>query len=96
MDLDYVRVYQKDVSVIKNPRGQHLPQSLALVNPSSAQLKVYDLGGKMVADYSNKIRQMKVGDNVMKTLPVMLSRGTYIARVSDNGNSYSLPFVSVK
>ena len=96
MDLDYVRVYQKGVPVIKNSRGEHLPQTFALVNPSSAQLKVYDLSGKLVADYSNRVRQMKVGDNMMKTLPVMLSRGTYIARLSDNGNSYSLPFVSMK
>jgi beta-glucanase (GH16 family) len=93
MDLDYVRVYQRGVvsNVIRKPL-----RSLALVNPSTAQLKVYDLRGQLVADYTSKVRQMRVGDNVMKTLPAMLSRGAYIVRLIDNGNSFSQNLVSMK
>ena len=93
MDLDYVRVYQSTVPVVKNPRGHTAPQSWALVNPSTAQLRVYDLSGKLVADYTNKVRQMKCGANVMKTMPATLSNGAYVVRLVDNGKAVSQRFV---
>jgi beta-glucanase (GH16 family) len=98
MDLDYVRVYQKggNLSTVRNDLRYHAPQSYALVNPSTAQLKVYDMRGQLVADYTNKVRQMKAGDNVMKMIPAMLSRGAYVVRLVDNGNSFSQNLVSMK
>jgi beta-glucanase (GH16 family) len=98
MDLDYVRVYQAGVTGVNSDFRYHAPKlsALVLVNPSTAQLKVYDLRGQLVADYTNKVRQMRAGDNVMKTLPAMLSRGAYIVRLIDNGNSFSQNLVSMK
>ncbi len=99
MDLDYVRVYQAGGTKVANSDfSYHAPRAsaLVLVNPSTAQLKVYDLRGQLVADYSNKVRQMKAGDNVMKTISAMLSRGAYVVRLVDNGKSFSQNLVSMK
>jgi beta-glucanase (GH16 family) len=96
MDLDYVRVYQKGVPVVKNPRGHVTPQSFALVNPSSAQLKVYDLAGKLVADYTGKVRMMRAGENALKALPTVLSTNVYVARLYDNGRCQSQRFVTAR
>lgn len=98
MDLDYVRVYQQGgtQSAVRSDFRNHAPQSYALVNPSTAQLKVYDLRGQLVADYTNKVRQMNAGDNVMKMIPAMLSRGAYVVRLVDNGKSFSQNLVSMK
>ena len=90
MDLDYVRVFQKDaVGVNSDIRRQQTPRLFALVNPSTAQLIVYDLSGKLVADYSSKMRRMKPGDNVMKMVPSTLSNGVYMIKLIDNGVSAS-------
>ena len=96
MDLDYVRVYQQNAPVVKNPRGQHTLQSCALINPSTAQLRVYDLNGKLVADYTNRVRQMKAGDNVMKKMPSTLSNGAYVVKLVDNGKTVSQRLVSAR
>jgi len=97
MDLDYVRVYQRGATGVVNGNGRKFaPQAYALVNPSTAQLKVYDLKGQLIADYTNRVRQMRAGDNIMKTLPSMLSRGAYVMRLIDNGNSVSQNLVSMK
>ena len=98
MDLDYVRVYQQGGTKALSAAisGIMHRQSYALVNPSTAQLKVYDLRGQLVADYTNKVRQMNAGDNVMKTIPAMLSRGAYVVRLVDNGKSFSQNLVSMK
>jgi beta-glucanase (GH16 family) len=99
MDLDYVRVYQKGpASAVKNDFSYHAPKpfGLVLVNPSTAQLKVYSLNGKLVADYTNKVRGMKAGDNVMKILPSTLSNGAYVARLTDNGLSTASKIVTAK
>ena len=86
MLVDYVRVYQKGVvGVNSDIRRQQTLRSFALVNPSTARLTVYDLGGKLVADYSSRVRQMKTGDNVMKVLPSRLSNGAYVVKLMDNG-----------
>lgn len=96
MDLDYVRVYSKDVSVIRSARQQQALQSFTLVNPSSAQLRVYDVSGKMVADYTNAVRRMKAGGNAMKSIPATLSNGAYIVRLFDNGKSVSQRLVTAR
>jgi hypothetical protein len=97
MDLDYIRVYQRGATGVVNGNGRKFaPQAYALVNPSTAQLKVYDLKGQLIADYTNRVRQMRAGDNIMKTLPSMLSRGAYVVRLIDNGNSFSQNLVSMK
>jgi beta-glucanase (GH16 family) len=95
MDLDYVRVYQKGVGVINSEikRDQTL-RAFTLVNPSTAQLKVYDLSGRLVADYSSKVRQMKIGDNVMNMMPSVLRGGAYVVKLTDNGVSTARKFVA--
>jgi beta-glucanase (GH16 family) len=86
MLIDYVRVYQKGVvGVNKDTRKQQTLRPFSLVNPSTAQLKVYDLSGKLVADYSGRVRQMKPGDNIMKMVHSALPNGTYVVRLMDNG-----------
>jgi beta-glucanase (GH16 family) len=97
MELDYVRVYQKDVvGVNSDIRRQQTLHSFALVNPSTARLTVYDLSGKLVADYSAKVRQMKPGDTMMKMLPSMLSNGAYVVKLMDNGMSASRMLVKAR
>jgi beta-glucanase (GH16 family) len=90
MLIDYVRVYQKGVvGVNSDIRRRQTLRSFALVNPSSARLTVYDLSGKLVADYSSRVRRMKTGDNVMKMAPSTLSNGAYVIKLTDNGVSAS-------
>ena len=90
MDLDYVRVYQKSVSVKRPVR------SFSLVNPSMAQLKVFDVNGRLVADYSTRVRMMTPGDNMLKVLPAALSNGAYIVRCSDGSRFLSQKMVTVR
>jgi beta-glucanase (GH16 family) len=96
MDLDYVRVYQSTVPVVKNPREHLTPQSFALVHPSSAQLKVFDLTGKLVADYTGKVRAMRAGDNALKALPLTQSSNVYVVSLYDNGRCQSQKFVTTR
>ena len=98
MLIDYVRVYQKDVvGVVNNDIGrQQTLHSFSLVNPATAQLRVYDLNGKLVADYSSKVRRMKTGDNVMNMVSSTLSNGTYVVRLMDNGVSASRMLVKAR
>jgi beta-glucanase (GH16 family) len=88
MLVDYVRVFQKCcccVSVAgKDVRRQTL-RSFDLVNPATALLTVYDLSGKLVADYSGRVKLMKKGDNALKIVPSALSNGAYVIRLMDNG-----------
>jgi beta-glucanase (GH16 family) len=97
MLIDYVRVYQKEnVSVANKDVRKQTLHSFALVNPATAQLKVYELSGKLVADYSGWVRRMKTGDNVMKMVASMLSNGAYVVRLIDNGVSASRMLVTGK
>jgi beta-glucanase (GH16 family) len=97
MLIDYVRVYQKDVvGVNSDIRRRPALRSFALVNPATAQLKVYDLSGKLVADYSSRVRQMKKGDNAMNTVPSTLSNGAYVVKLVDNGAPASRVMVSTR
>jgi beta-glucanase (GH16 family) len=87
MLIDYVRVYQKDaVGVVSHDiRRQKTLHSFALVNPATALLTVYDLSGKLVADYSGRVRRMKKGDNALKIVPSALSNGAYVVKLIDKG-----------
>jgi beta-glucanase (GH16 family) len=98
MLIDYVRVYQKDaVGVVSHDiRRQKTLHSFALVNPATARLTVYDLCGKLVADYSSRVRWMKAGDNVMNMLPSALSNGAYVVKLLDNGVSASRMLVTAR
>jgi beta-glucanase (GH16 family) len=88
MLVDYVRVYQKSTGVVNSDiRREQTLHSFALVNPSTARLTVYDLSGKLVADYSGRVRRMQPGDNAMKMLPSALSTGAYVVKLIDNGVS---------
>jgi beta-glucanase (GH16 family) len=90
MLIDYVRVYQKSTGVVNSDiRRQRTLRSFALVNPATARLAVYDLSGKLVADYSGRVRRMKTGDNAMKCMPSTLSNGAYVVTLVDNGVSAS-------
>jgi hypothetical protein len=97
MELDYVRVYQKGiVKTVNKDIKQPISRSFELINPSTAQLKLFDLNGKLVADYSSKVKRMKAGDNVMKMLPPTLSNGTYMVKLVDNGVSASRILVTAR
>jgi beta-glucanase (GH16 family) len=97
MLVDYVRVYQKGVVGVNGEiRGRQAPHSFALVNPATARLTVFDLSGKLVADYSSKLRRMKTGDNAMKMVPSTLSNGAYVVKLMDNGVSASRLLVTAK
>jgi beta-glucanase (GH16 family) len=98
MLIDYVRVYRKPMVGVGNSdiMRQQTHRSLALVNPSTAQLKVYDLSGKPVADYSGKVKRMQAGDNAMKMLPSTLSNGVYVVKLVDNGLSASRILVTAR
>jgi len=52
MLVDYVRVYQKGiVKTVNEDVKQQTSRLFTLINPSTARLTVYDLSGKLVADY---------------------------------------------
>jgi beta-glucanase (GH16 family) len=97
MLVDYVRVYQKGiVKAGSKDVKQRTLCSFTLVNPSTAQLIAYDLSGKLVTDYSSKVRRMKPGDNVIKMLPPTLSKGVYVVKLVDNGVSASRILVTTR
>ncbi|HUI91654.1 MAG TPA: glycoside hydrolase family 16 protein [Chitinivibrionales bacterium] len=99
MDVDYVRVYQRNAPTIgvKNDFRYHAPKpsSFVLADPSAAQLKVYDLRGKLVADYTSKVRAMQKGENALKALPAV-GANAYVVRLFDNGNWQSQKYVATR
>jgi beta-glucanase (GH16 family) len=93
LSLDYIRVYQAGTSVSYGiNKGMHQPL-FSLMDPSTAQLKVYNVAGNMVADFTRNVRMMKTGSNAMNALPGGFSNGIYIARLMDNGKTLSRKFV---
>jgi beta-glucanase (GH16 family) len=92
MNIDYVKVYQKGTTGINNIAAGHPLRSFGLVNPSSARLKVYDMSGRLVADYSARVRSMKPGDDALRSMSPPLPNGAYIAALVDKGNSISKKF----
>ena len=96
MDLDYVRVYQKSVKNIVYEKRQEVARAFTLVNPSSAQLKIYNMQGRMIADYTDRVRRMAPGENAAKAVPSALSNGAYIVRLLDNGKTASHRLVTAQ
>jgi beta-glucanase (GH16 family) len=95
MELDYVRVYQKSTQTIANSLN-HTLKVIALANPSRAQLKVYDVQGRLVADYTDRVRSLKLGQNVMNGLASNLPIGIYAVRFFDGGKPVSEKLVIQK
>jgi hypothetical protein len=88
MYIDYVRVFQKDPDVIVNsPR--HTLQGITLANLSNAQLKLYDLQGRLIADYTNTVRHLKPAQNAMKSIASDLPIGIYVVRLFDGVRTVS-------
>lgn len=97
MELDYVRVYQKGATDVgRGVKDQQHLRPFVLVNPSTAQLKVYDLQGKVVADFSSRLKSMRPGDAVMKAMDPGLRGGVYVAKLLDNGRYLSRKFVAAR
>ena len=98
MSIDYVRLYQdsKGQLILGNSSGSAVKQKInrtsfiaGLVKPASAECKVYDMRGRLVADFTNKVRAMSVGANPIKKLGALLPTGTYVVRLTDNEKVYS-------
>jgi beta-glucanase (GH16 family) len=97
MELDYVRVYQKGATnAVRGVKEQQGLQPFVLVSPSTAQLKVYDLSGKLVADFSGRLKSMRPGDAVMQAIDRGLRGGIYVAKLVDNGKRLSRKFVAAR
>ena len=97
MLVDYVRVYQKGiVKTVNEDVKQQTSRLFTLINPSTARLTVYDLSGKLVADYSSNVRRMKPGDNAMNMTPSPLSNGVYVVKLIDNRVSASRILVTAR
>jgi beta-glucanase (GH16 family) len=102
MVIDYVKIYQDSKGTfIGNKTGikqKIIPAPLCggLVNPATAELKVFDMKGRMVGDYSNKVRSMGIGANPVAKLKSLLPVGTYIARMTDDGKQYSMRFAAAR
>jgi beta-glucanase (GH16 family) len=96
MYMDYVRVYQKDAVSINNNAQKNVSPSLNLIDPQKANLKIYDLLGRSVGDYTDRIRLMKSVANVMNGASLKLPVGIYIARFSGGSRSISEKLVVTK
>jgi beta-glucanase (GH16 family) len=80
MYIDYVRVYQKGVGVRQDKLSL---ADVKLTNPACSALRVYDLSGKLVADYTTAIRAKAAGANLMQGVSNRLPAGAYLVRFSD-------------
>jgi beta-glucanase (GH16 family) len=83
MLIDYVRVYQKSTQVINTQQKRTLPDA-ALLNSSKAGLKLYDLQGRFVGDFSG-LFGLTEHDGVLfaKAVKSNVPQGIYLARISD-------------
>lgn len=95
MSIDYVRVYQKSTQVKASPQKSAL-KIFTLSNPSQAQLRVYNLQGRLIADYTDRVRIMKTGENVMKGIASNLPIGIYVTRLFDGVKTVSEKLVIQK
>jgi beta-glucanase (GH16 family) len=96
MYVDYVRVYQKDAVRINNNAQKNVVSSLNLIDPTKAHLKIYDLQGRFVGDYTDKIQRMKYGESIVKSMSSILPIGIYVARFSGGAKSMSERLVVAK
>jgi len=88
MYLDYVRVYQKSTQTINSPQKRGL-ESMTLENSSKARLKVYDLQGRLIANYLDITRFLKPGGNMLKGVSSTLHAGVYLVSLFDGGVTFS-------
>jgi len=95
MYIDYVRVYQKSTQVKASPQ-KSTSKIFTLSNPSQARLKVYDLQGRLIADYTDRVRHLKSGENVMKGIASDLPIGIYVTRLFDGVKTVSEKLVVQK
>ncbi len=94
LSIDYIRVYQKGyVTQTKAKPNTEAKVSAALVNPSKATMKIYDVKGALVADLSAKVHAMRIGANAFTGLSACLKPGAYVASLTDNGNVQSKKFL---
>jgi beta-glucanase (GH16 family) len=88
MAIDYLRVYQKGVgTTVPGAAERQSVRPFTIVNPSKSQLKVFDLNGRIVADYTSRVRMLAAGDAATKALPSSLCSGAYIARFYDGAGT---------
>lgn len=81
MYIDYVRVYQKSTSVINSQREHNLPD-LSLINSGKSSLKLYDLQGRLLGEFSGLLRRIKQNGRFSITTTVAsVPQGVYIARI---------------
>lgn len=95
MYIDYVRVYQKSTQVNVNSQ-KHATKGMTLANPSQTQLKVYNLQGRLIVDYTNRVTNMKPGENVIKGVASDLPIGIYAVRFFDGAKTVSEKLVIQK
>ncbi len=88
MSIDYVRVYQKGIITQASPAEKKNISfsSLVVVNPEKAQLKLFDVTGRLVGDFSNRIHLLKNGDSASKSVPNGIAPGSYILHFYDGKN----------
>jgi beta-glucanase (GH16 family) len=96
MYIDYVRVYQKVAVHAKENMQKNALSSLSRIDPTKAQLKIYDLQGRFVGDYTDKIRGMTYGERIVKSTLSDLPIGIYIARFSGGSTTISEKLVVTK
>jgi hypothetical protein len=83
MLVDYVRVYQKSTPVISIRQKRTLPNA-ALLNSSQASLKLYNLQGRFMGDYSGLFRLVKYDVGLfVNAVKSGIPQGVYFARISD-------------
>jgi hypothetical protein len=95
MYIDHVRVYQKSTQVKAIPQ-KNMFKGLILTNPSQAQMKVYNLQGRLIGDYTDRISHFKPGDKVMKGIASDLPIGIYAVRLFDGDKVVSEKLVIQK
>jgi beta-glucanase (GH16 family) len=89
MSIDYIRVYQKNVTGIGNRQRKSIPESHGVIDPASARLAVYDLRGKRIADFSGKMRDLRSGADPFQWIKSRLPAGVYVARLTDKNMTMS-------
>jgi beta-glucanase (GH16 family) len=95
MYIDYVRVYQKSTQVKANPQ-KNMVKGLTLANKSVAQLRIYDLQGRLIGDYTDRVRHLNPGKNVMKGIVSDLPIGIYVTTLFDGVRTVSETLVIQK
>jgi beta-glucanase (GH16 family) len=87
MLIDYVRVYQKSAPVATTQQKRTLPNA-ALLNSSQANVKLYDLQGRFVGDFSGLPGMTEHdGSLFVNAVKSNIPQGVYLARIS-NGRHF--------